>query len=78
MRESRVRFIRQQGVITLTVDNDLYSALMLQPRIIGVIVAIGIVTQSPPLFLILSVVRLWSALVVKKLRAKPGAKLSEE
>ena len=63
MRESRVRFIRQLGVTTPNVDDNLYSALMLQPRIIAVIVALGIVAQSPLLFLVLSVVLLWSALV---------------
>lgn len=63
MRESHVRFIRQQGFTTQTADETLYVALMLQPRIIGVIVAVGIVVQSPSLFLVLSAVLLWSALV---------------
>ena len=63
MRDSRVRFIRMQGFTTPHVDEELYSALMLQPRIIGVIVAVGVVSQSPWLFLALSVVLLWSALV---------------
>jgi hypothetical protein len=35
MRESRVRFIRQQGFATQRADEQLYTALMLQPRIIG-------------------------------------------
>lgn len=63
MRESRIRFIRMQGITAPHVDEELYSALMLQPRIIGVIVALGIVSQSPLLFLILSAALLWSALV---------------
>ena len=63
MRESRVRFIRQQGFTTQRADEQLYSALMLQPRIIGVIVALGVVVQSPMLFLVLSALLLWSALV---------------
>jgi hypothetical protein len=63
MRESRVRFIRQQGFATERADEQLYSALMLQPRVIGVIVALGIVVQSPGLFVVLSAVLLWSALV---------------
>ena len=63
MRESRVRFIRMQGFTTPHVDEELYSALMLQPRVIGAIVALGIVVQSPVLFLVLSAVLLWSALV---------------
>ncbi len=36
---------------------------MLQPRIVGAIVALGVVVQSPSLFLVLSAVLLWSALV---------------
>ena len=41
----------------------LYSALMFQPRIIGGLVALGIVLQTPWLFLALSAVLWWSALV---------------
>ena len=63
MRESRVRFIRMQGFTTLDVDEELYSALMLQPRIVAATVALGLVVQSPSLFLVLSAVLLWSALV---------------
>ena len=62
MRESRVRFIRQQGFNNPTTD-DLYSALMLQPRIIGVVVGLGILMQSPSIFLALAAVLWWSALV---------------
>ncbi len=63
MRESRIQFIRLQGFATETANEDLYWALMLQPRLIGAIVAFGIVVQSPWLFLALSAVLLWSALV---------------
>jgi hypothetical protein len=61
MRESRVRFIHQLGFATPT--DDLYSALMLQPRLVGVLVALGILTQSSLLFLGLSAALLWGALV---------------
>jgi len=61
MRESRIRFIRQLGFATPT--DDLYSALMLQPRIVGVLAALGILTQSPLVFLGLSAALLWGALV---------------
>ena len=40
-----------------------YSALMLQPRIVGGAVALGIVLQSPQLFLALSAMLWWSTLV---------------
>ena len=63
MRESRVKFIRQQGFATQSVDDELYSALMLQPRVVGATVALGIAVQSPLLFLALSTALLWSALV---------------
>ena len=63
MRESRARFIRMQGVTAPDIDDELYSALMLQPRVVGAIVALGIVVQSPLVFLTLSAALLWSALV---------------
>jgi hypothetical protein len=63
MRESQVSFIRQLGYTTEKVDEQLYAALMLQPRAVGATVALGIVSQSPVLFLCLSVALLWSALV---------------
>ncbi len=63
MRESRVQFIRQQGFPPQRADDELYTALMLQPRIVGATVALGIVVQSPLLFLVLSTALLWSALV---------------
>lgn len=63
MRESRVQFIRQQGFAAQRADDELYSALMLQPRIVGATVALGIVVQSPLVFLALSAPLLWSALV---------------
>jgi hypothetical protein len=44
-------------------SNLLYSALMFQPRIIGALVVLGIVYQSSWLFLVLSAVLLWNALV---------------
>jgi hypothetical protein len=63
MRESRARFIRQQGFSTQRADEQFYSALMLQPRIIGVIVVLGTAVQSPWIFLALTAALWWSALV---------------
>jgi hypothetical protein len=63
MRESRVRFIRQQGFATQRADEQLYTALMLQPRIIGAVVALAIVVQNLVLFLVLAATLWWSALV---------------
>jgi hypothetical protein len=63
MRESRIRFIRQLGFETQSADDQLYSALMLQPRIVGAIVALGIVVQKPWSFLVLAAALVWNAIV---------------
>jgi hypothetical protein len=65
MSDMRVNFVRQQGFETPTAPTcDLqYPALMFQPRVVGVIVLAGVILQSPPLFLALSAVLWWSALV---------------
>jgi Domain of unknown function (DUF4395) len=65
MSDLRVNFVRQQGFETATAPtcDFQYPALMFQPRIIGVIVLAGVILQSPPLFLTLSAVLWWSALV---------------
>jgi hypothetical protein len=63
MRPSNVDFIRQQGFTTEGCQDGLYSALMLQPRVIAGVVISGVVLQSPWLFLALATVLWWSALV---------------
>jgi Domain of unknown function (DUF4395) len=63
MRKSKVEFIREQGFPAAAANDRLYSALMLQPRIVGGVVALGIVLQSPQLFLALSAMLWWSTLV---------------
>ena len=63
MRESRMTFIRLQGFPIERASDELYSALMLQPRLVGVVSAFGIVTQSSLVFLALSAALLWSAIV---------------
>jgi hypothetical protein len=63
MRESQVRFIRQQGCSYPNPDDHLYDALMLQPRIVGAFALLGILFQAPWLFLALSALLWWSALV---------------
>ncbi len=60
-----VNFVQQQGFRSLN-DSECgtrYSGLMFQPRVIGILVAAGTVTQSWPLFLALGLVAWWSALV---------------
>jgi hypothetical protein len=63
MRESQIRFIRQQGFSGENFPDGLYTALMLQPRIVGCLAAVGILLQSAWLFLALSAALWWSALV---------------
>jgi hypothetical protein len=58
MRNSRLEFVREQGYSTHEADDRLYSALMLQPRIIGALVVLGMLLQSTWLFVALSAV-LW-------------------
>ena len=63
MRQSHVRFIRQQGFPGETFPESFYTALMLQPRIVGSLAAVGVLFQSTWLFLTLAAVLWWSALV---------------
>lgn len=62
MRNSKVQFIRSLGVQDPP-DDQLYRALMLQPRMVGAVTVIGVVLQTPWVFLALSAALAWSALV---------------
>ncbi len=62
MRQSHFRFVLQQGFAAADANESLYAALMVQPRIIGGLVAVGVLFQSAWLFLALSAVLLWSTL----------------
>jgi hypothetical protein len=46
-RKSKLEFIREQGYAS---DERLYSELMLQPRVVAVVAAAGLITQQPWLF----------------------------
>lgn len=63
MRPSKVDFIRLQGFTTEGCQEGLYSALMLQPRVVAATIISGVVFQSPSTFLALSAVLWWGALV---------------
>src|SRR3954452_21619909 len=63
MRQSREFFICQQGFPVPNPNPHLYSALMLQPRIVGGVVALGTMGQRPEVFLALAAVMAWAALV---------------
>ena len=65
MSEAHVNFIKQQGFHDAsgrTCDFQ-YPALMFQPRVIGVLTLAGVLLQSSTLFLTLSAVLWWSALM---------------
>jgi uncharacterized protein DUF4395 len=66
MRKSRDFFICQQGFAVPNANPHLYSALMLQPRIIGGLVVLGSMLQSHELFLLLSAVLAWGTIVLKQ------------
>jgi hypothetical protein len=63
MRTSQIRFIRQQGFSGETFPDSFYTALILQPRLVGCVAAAGVLLQSAWLFLALSAVLWLSALV---------------
>ena len=63
MRQSKLEFIRQQGYQREEPDDVLYAALMLQPRIIGVIVLAGVGIQNAWLFVALAALLGWGAIV---------------
>lgn len=61
MRNSKTQFIRSLGYLDSRPDDRLYSALMLQPRIVGATTLIGVLLQTPWVFLALSAALAWSA-----------------
>jgi Domain of unknown function (DUF4395) len=65
MSDVQVNFIKQQGFpdASARTCHVQYPALMFQPRVIGVLVLAGVLRQSSTLFLILSAVLWWSALM---------------
>ena len=67
MMQKQINFIRQQGFDTPKAQacSPLYRALQFQPRVIGLIMIAGVILRSPSLFLALSAVLGWSALMPK-------------
>ena len=63
MRDSRIRFICQQGYPAPSAGSGWYEALTFQPKVVGILAALGAAWQSPTLFLALSAVLWWNALV---------------
>lgn len=66
MSESaRLNFVHQQGFRDVSPASCAarYPALMWQPRVIGPIILVGLVLQAWPVFLLLSAVLWWNALL---------------
>jgi hypothetical protein len=63
MRRTREFFVCQQGFPVPTANPHLYSALMVQPRMVGGLVVLGTVLQRSEVFLALAAVMAWAALV---------------
>jgi Domain of unknown function (DUF4395) len=62
---ARRNFILQQGLSAPSAESCplRYSALMFQPRVVGVVVLAAVLLQSGPIFLALSAVLWWNALL---------------
>lgn len=65
---AKLNFVRQQGFEDVGRGNcaTRYPALMFQPRVTAVLVAIGLITQAWPLFLGLSALLWWNVLVTAR------------
>ena len=61
MRNTKAQFVRSLGYPDGDPEDHLYSALMLQPRIVGAVTVTGVLLQAPWLFLALSAALAWSA-----------------
>jgi hypothetical protein len=83
--DAKRNFILQQGLDAPAEESCpvRFSALMFQPRVVGAIALLAVVLQSPTIFLILSGILWWSALLPRlnpfdavynrTLGARPGA-----
>jgi Domain of unknown function (DUF4395) len=65
MSEAKINFIKQQGFADANARTCgiRYPALMFQPRVIGVLVLAGVLLQAASLFLTLSALLWWNALM---------------
>jgi len=63
--DSRRNFILQQGLDTPAQESCpvRYSALMFQPRLVGSFILLAVILQSPAIFLMLSGILWWNALI---------------
>jgi hypothetical protein len=61
---AKLNFVRQQGFPDASPEacSYLYPALMWQPRVIGILVLVGLVMQAAPFFLALAVLLWWNVI----------------
>jgi hypothetical protein len=80
---SKLNFVRQQGFTDASPEacGYLYPALMWQPRVIGILVLVGLMLQAAPFFLVLAALLWWNVIlpalnpfdaVYNRLVAKPN------
>jgi hypothetical protein len=62
---SKLNFVRQQGFTDASPEagSYLYPALMWQPRVIGILVLVGLLLQAAPFFLALAAVLWWNVIL---------------
>ena len=63
MRQSQIRFFVEQGYRVPGDDSGWYSALRVQPAIVGLVVLLGAALQSAVVFFALALVLWWNALL---------------
>jgi hypothetical protein len=61
---SKLNFVRQQGFPVASPEecSYLYPALMWQPRVIGILVLVGLIFQAAPFFLALAALLWWNVI----------------
>jgi hypothetical protein len=62
MQQSQTRFVRHQGFRDRDTDQQLFHGLMFQPKMIGVLLTVGMVVQKAWLFAALAGVLWWCAM----------------
>jgi len=65
---AELNFVRQQGFRDASASScgHQYEALMVQPRVIGVLILAGVLLQHAPFFLALGALLWWNAVVPRR------------
>jgi hypothetical protein len=64
-RSAQINFVKQQGFRNAgaAICQYQFAAMMFQPKLIGVLVVIGLILQNGPFFLVLSAILWWNVLM---------------